>query len=87
MGREIEPTLTNRSISFLVAFRDLVSNDLAEMPSGTFDSLVSLTSLYVLSLVAETSFVLSLPPSLLELDILVLFLRSPWPNEIPLLYK
>ena len=58
-----------RSISFLVAFRDLDFNDLAELPPGIFDSLTSLKDLYVLSLVAETSFVFSL----LEPDVFFFF--------------
>ena len=45
---------------FLVAFRTLFNNDLTELPPGIFDSLASLKFLYVLSLVAETSFVSSL---------------------------
>ena len=46
----------------LVVFRDLGSNGLRELPTGIFDSLTLLIILYVLSLVAETSFVPSLPP-------------------------
>ena len=61
MRHEIEPTLNIYSISSLVAFRDLSFNDLTELPPGIFDSLALLTRLYVLSLVAETSF---FPPSL-----------------------
>ena len=57
MRHEIEPTLNTRSISFLVAFRDLRSNGLTELPPGIFDSLASLTRLYVLSLIMETCFV------------------------------
>ena len=53
------------SISFLVVFRDLGSNDLKELPAGVFDSLASLFFLYVLWLVVE-AFVVS---SLLEPDI------------------
>ena len=53
------------SISFLVAFRDLPKNDLTELPAGIFDSLASLSLLYVLWLVVER-FVVS---SLLEPDI------------------
>ena len=60
MGHEIEPALNTCRISLLVAFRDLQSNDLTELPPGIFDSLASLTFLYVVSLVAETSFVSSL---------------------------
>ena len=48
MGREIEPTLTIWSISSLVAFRDLGSNDLTELLPGIFDSLPLLTVLYVI---------------------------------------
>ena len=57
---------------------------LTELPPGIFDSLALLTFLYVLLLVAETSPVPSLALFLLEPDILVLFLRSPWPSEMPL---
>ena len=57
MAHEIEPTLNICSISFLVAFRNLQSNSLAELPAGVFDSLASLINLYVLSLVARASFV------------------------------
>ena len=60
-----------RSISFLVAFRDLSLNDLTSLPPGIFDSLALLEDLYVLSLVAETPFVSSLP----EPDILFSFAR------------
>ena len=56
-GREIEPILTIWSISSLVPFRDLGFNGLTELPPGIFDSLALLEDLYVLSLVAETSFV------------------------------
>ena len=48
MKHEIEPALNTRSISFLVAFRDLNGNGLIELPAGIFDSLASLTRLYVL---------------------------------------
>ena len=56
MGLEIDPILNTLSISSLVVFRDLGSNDLIELPLGILDSLTLLTQLYVLSLVAETSF-------------------------------
>ena len=59
MRHESEPTLNTSSISFLVAFRDLI-NDLTELPLGIFDSLPLLITLYVLWLVAETSLVFSL---------------------------
>ena len=65
MKHEIEPALNTRSISFLVAFRDLSLNDLTSLPPGIFDSLALLEDLYVLSLVAETPFV----SSLLEPDV------------------
>ena len=58
-GDEIEPTLNTLSISFLSVFRDISGNELTELPAGIFDSLASLTTLYVLSLVAETPFVSS----------------------------
>ena len=54
IGHKIEPTLSIWSISFLVAFRDLSTNELTGLPPGIFDSLASLTVLYVVSLVAET---------------------------------
>ena len=57
MGYEIEPSLNIRWISLLVAFRILFGNDLTELPLGIFDSLASLTLLYVLSLIVEISFV------------------------------
>ena len=60
MRHEIEPIPKICLVSLLVAFRDLAPNDLTELPPGIFDSLASLTFLYVLSLVAETSFVSSL---------------------------
>ena len=69
MRHEIELTLNTWSISFLVAFRGLDFNDLTELPPGIFDSLASLLFLYVLSLVAETSFV----SCLLQPDIFFLF--------------
>ena len=65
MGDEIEPTPNTWSISFLVAFRNIFSNDLTELPADIFDSLTLLTTLYVLSLVAKTVFA----SSLLEPDI------------------
>ena len=55
-GHEIEPTLNTCSISLLAAFRDLSGNDLTELSAGVFDSLASLASLYVFSLVVEISF-------------------------------
>ena len=55
-GHEIEPTLNTCSIALLAAFRDLGINDLIELPAGIFDSLASLTVLYVLSLLVEISF-------------------------------
>ena len=57
MGHEIKPNLNICSISFLSVFRDLRSNDLTALPAGVFDSLASLTRLYVFSLVAKISFV------------------------------
>ena len=85
MGREIEPILTTfffRFYSLLLSFRNVGNDGLTELPPGVFDSLALLGFLYVLLLVAETSYVPSRSPSLLEPDILVLFLRSPWPNEM-----
>ena len=75
---ELIPTV--RSISSLVAFRNLDNNGLTELPPSIFDSLAFLTLLYVFSFVAETSFV----PSFLEPGTLILFLRSPWPSKIQL---
>ena len=67
----MRPTLSDGWLFlFLVAFRQLDLNDLTELPPGIFDSLALLTVLYVVSLVAETSFVPSLPPSLVQLDFL-----------------
>ena len=57
MGHEIKSALNICSISFLVGFRILLDNNLSELPAGIFDSQASLTSLYVLLLVAEASFV------------------------------
>ena len=57
MRYEIEPSLNIRWISLLVAFRILFGNDLTELLLGIFDSLASLTRLYVLSLIVEISFV------------------------------
>ena len=57
MKHEIESTLGISSISFLVAFRELDNNDLTGLSADVFDSLASLSELYVLSLVVETSFV------------------------------
>ena len=61
MRHGIEPTLNIWSISFLVAFRGLRNNSLTELPPGIFDSLASLTTLYVLSLVAKIFFCLLSP--------------------------
>ena len=71
MRHAIESTLNTWPISFLVAFRGLRETDLTELPPGIFDSLTSLTFLYVLWLVAETSFV----SSLLEPDSFFFFSR------------
>ena len=60
-----------RSISFLVAFRFLGSNELTELPPGIFDPLASLTFLYALSRVAEAPFA----SSILEPDIFFFFVR------------
>ena len=66
------------SISFLAAFRDLRLNDLTELPAGIFDSLASLTFLYVFLLAVETSFVLyPLQPN-------SFFSVLPWPNQMQL---
>ena len=73
MRHEIESSLNIRSISFLVAFRSLSDNDLKELPPGIFDSLASLTSLYVLLQPAVARFV----SYLLETDIFLF--RRPGP--------
>ena len=88
MGHEIEPTPTIYlffSISSLVAFRDIDSNELTELPPGIFDSLALLTELYVLSLVAKTSFARSLPPSLCSIQLHPEQLLSCliWPCNFP----
>ena len=74
------------SISFLVAFRNFFQNELTSLPAGIFDSLASLTLLYVLWLVAETSFV----SFLLEPDIFFFFIARFNPARCsyiePLLY-
>ena len=53
----MKPTLnTCRFHYLLLSFRVLDSNDLTELSPGIFDSLASLETLYVLSLVVEISF-------------------------------
>ena len=71
MGHEIKPILNTLSISLLVAFRHLDGNGLIELQPGIFDSLASLTFLYVLSLVIETPFAFFL----LQPDIFFFFAR------------
>ena len=57
MKHEIELALNILADLFVASFRDFSFNDLTELPPGIFDSLASLTLLYVLVLVAEISFV------------------------------
>ena len=69
--RLTQPWILDRFHFLLLSFRGLNGNGLTELPAGIFDSLALLTRLYVLWLVAESSFV----SSLLEPDIFFFFAR------------